>query len=185
MDATTFRRYDRHVVLNQPPLSMLDHEALASALVEPAALEHQAYEEEIAGILANGRVVRDLTELIALHGREASSEARVSCSSCSSGALVVYYAAGLSARDKNVEGRINAHSPWKPISNFFGLWHEPRRGQHNAMHRFHYGGQCVLLVDAASPYAAAHMPADLEPLQGQVFGRALWKRMQLSGSMPA
>ena len=85
MDATTFRRYDRHVVLNQPPLSMLDHEALASALVEPAALEHQAYEEEIAGILANGRVVRDLTELIALHGREASSEARVSCSSCSSG----------------------------------------------------------------------------------------------------
>jgi hypothetical protein len=176
MDAQTFKRYDKHVVLN---------DALHAALPAPAALEKAAYEQELARILANGRVVRDLHELLALSGVRQAAAA--SCGSCSQGALVVYYAAGMSvepARDASggemvyADGRANSHTgSFKPISNFFGLWHEARRGQHEGMHRFHYGGQCVLLVDAGSEYASKHMPPGLVALQGQNFGRVLWERM--------
>lgn len=45
-----------------------------------------------------------------------------------------------------------------------------------------FAGECILLIDAASTYASAHMPSNLTPFQGQNFGRALWERMRLSSS---
>ena len=174
MDPATFRRYDGHLVLNDVALT---------ALPEASALVQAAYERELAMAISGGRVVRDLAELVSIFGKQTAGYAMSTCVSClAARALVVYYGAGMSAEEANVDGRINAHSPWKPVSNFFGLWHEPRRGRHKGLHRFHYSGECIMLIDAASSYAAAHMPADLTPFQGQTFGRALWERMSLSSS---
>ena len=110
-----------------------------------------------------------------------------SCGSCRHQSLVVYYAAGLSdevARDASGGDMIYADGrptppkgAFRPIANFFGLWHEARRGQHDGLHRFHTAGRCVFLVDAGSRYAQAHMPRDVVPLQAQDFSRALWQRM--------
>jgi len=155
MDSTTFKRYDSHLVINV---------VSSTQLAEPSALTKVGYEQALRLSLTTARVVRDLEVLVSIYDREPPSYSASTCASCRT-AYVVYYGAGMSSETANVDGRINAHSPWKPISNFFGLWHEPRRGRHEGVHRFHYGGECILLVDAASVYAQQHMPHDLEPFQ--------------------
>lgn len=37
--------------------------------------------------------------------------------------------------------------PFKPISSFFGLWHEHRRGAHRGMHRFYFQDKLILLIN--------------------------------------
>ena len=125
MDETTFRRYDRHIVLNHLP---------SAQLPEAQAMTKAPYEAALHGILASAFVVRDLQDLVSISEREPQALASSICASCQT-ASVVFYAAGMSADEVNLEGRISAHSPWKPISNFFGLWHEPRRGRHAGLHR--------------------------------------------------
>ncbi|CAM9760283.1 unnamed protein product [Pylaiella littoralis] len=62
--------------------------------------------------------------------------------------------------------------PFKPLADFFGLWHEYRRGEHNGMHAFRYDGDShVMIINAAmSPYArfkpAGLLPAPINALRG-------------------
>jgi len=48
---------------------------------------------------------------------------------------------------------------------------------HRGLHRFHYQGRCVLLIDAGSEYAKQHIPKDFTPFGGQKFGAVLWARV--------
>lgn len=40
-----------------------------------------------------------------------------------------------------------SNPPFKPISSFFGLWHEHRRGAHRGMHRFYFHDKLILLIN--------------------------------------
>ncbi len=53
--------------------------------------------------------------------------------------VVVYR---LAAAGGGVTEGLLRSSPWKPISNLFGLWHERARGAHAGVHRFSYAGLC-------------------------------------------
>ncbi len=37
--------------------------------------------------------------------------------------------------------------PFQPISNFFGIWHEHKRGNHRGLHEFYWEGNYVLLIN--------------------------------------
>jgi hypothetical protein len=41
----------------------------------------------------------------------------------------------------------SSNPPFKPISSFFGLWHEHRRGAHRGMHRFYFEDKLILLLN--------------------------------------
>uniref|UniRef100_A0A7S4KLP6 Uncharacterized protein n=1 Tax=Guillardia theta TaxID=55529 RepID=A0A7S4KLP6_GUITH len=158
MDAMHYRRYDSRLKLNDLP----DH----IQMVSPESLLLGNYEEMLGNMLAASHVVRNLKELDLITEYQSCSQP-----------WVVYYEGGLSNHTLNSQGHITSSTPWKPISNFFGLWHEPRRGIHRGLHRFHFRNKCVLLVDAFSVYARNHMPRDLVPFNGQQFGQAVWARI--------
>ncbi|EKX48023.1 hypothetical protein GUITHDRAFT_106107 [Guillardia theta CCMP2712] len=117
--------------------------------VSPESLLLGNYEEMLGNMLAASHVVRNLKELDLITEYQSCSQP-----------WVVYYEGGLSNHTLNSQGHITSSTPWKPISNFFGLWHEPRRGIHRGLHRFHFRNKCVLLVDAFSVYARNHMPRE-------------------------
>eukprot|EP00752_Nemacystus_decipiens_P007976 g7126.t2 len=62
--------------------------------------------------------------------------------------------------------------PFEPLSSFFGIWHEYRRGEHLGMHSFRYEGNShVMLINAAkSPYVRLKppglLPATTDTLRG-------------------
>eukprot|EP00903_Cladosiphon_okamuranus_P011864 g11145.t1 len=65
-----------------------------------------------------------------------------------------------------------APPPFKPLSDFFGIWHQYMRGEHLGMHSFRYQGNShVMLINAAkSPYVrlkpAGLLPARTDELRG-------------------
>lgn len=161
MDAKHYKRYNARVRLNTDG---------AASLPPASTLVDAAYEASLEALLVEGRIASSLADLEAPLG---PGEGGAGCAS----PTVVYYAAGLSDPDANGKGRMDVVSPWKPVSNFFGLWHEPKRGLHRGMHRFHYRGRCILLVDSSSGYAKRHMPAGATAFGGQHFGAATWARV--------
>ena len=159
MDAQHYKRYNGKVRLNDDP---------EAAVMEPSELVLASYEASLAEMLERGTIAPSLysLDIPVLYQKGCRTP------------TIVYYAAGLSDAGANQGGRILATSPWKPLSNFFGLWHEPWRGIHAGMHRFHYKGRCILLVDASSAYAKSHMPAGTVVFGGQHFGAAAWARVK-------
>ena len=40
---------------------------------------------------------------------------------------------------------------FEPISKFFGIWHEHKRGAHNGIHEFYWEDRYILLINIFSP----------------------------------
>ncbi|CAN0180353.1 unnamed protein product [Scytosiphon promiscuus] len=86
--------------------------------------------------------------------------------------VVMWYMLQHTEEAPNPRGGKSKGSPFKPLSDFFGIWHEYRRGEHSGMHTFRYdGGSHVMLINAAkSPYArlkpSALLPAQMNALRG-------------------
>jgi hypothetical protein len=68
--------------------------------------------------------------------------------------------------------------PFRPISEFFGLWHEHRRGAHRGLHKFYFQDKLILLLNIKffskkmGSYAALK-PATATILQPQAFNKRL------------
>lgn len=72
----------------------------------------------------------------------------------------------------------SSNPPFKPISEFFGLWHEHRRGAHRGLHKFYFQDKLILLFNVKffskrmGSYAALK-PATATILQPQRFNKRL------------
>jgi hypothetical protein len=64
--------------------------------------------------------------------------------------------------------------PFEPISSFFGLWHEHRRGSHKGLHEFYWYGNYVLLLNVHNTKQGSYqslMPAGTPLLDPKAFGQ--------------
>ncbi|CAN0297363.1 unnamed protein product [Ascophyllum nodosum] len=86
--------------------------------------------------------------------------------------IVFWYSLPQTEESQFGRGRMSQGPPFKPLSEFFGIWHEYRRTEHNGMHSFRYGGDShVMLVNADkslynSLRPAGLLPATMEHLRG-------------------
>lgn len=73
-----------------------------------------------------------------------------------------------------------SNPPFKPISTFFGLWHEHRRGAHRGMHRFYFRDKLILLLNTKFFSKKMGSYASLKPKNAVIISPQAFNARKLS-----
>eukprot|EP00904_Undaria_pinnatifida_P012446 jgi/Undpi1/8331/HiC_scaffold_25.g10800.m1 len=106
------------------------------------------YERRVEARISGAHHVNNLDDLAAVAGRQQD--------------VVLWYSLRQTEEQADRFGH-GSGPPFKPLSDFFGLWHEYNRASHAGMHTFRYGGRPrVMLINAAKSKYEKLKPDDLE-----------------------
>lgn len=83
---------------------------------------------------------------------------------------------------------VNPSSEWRtpefePVSTFFGIWHEHRRGGHKGLHEFYWEGNYVLVLNCfgdKSQTFDALKPSSVRFIEPNAFDKSLVLEMKRS-----
>lgn len=128
MDTDMHNRYFRSIAYNtNPSVSWVDQQATTTTPLFSSTTS-DAYEENIHKTIQSCEHVSDINQFV---------KSKVGSTQC------IWINIAHEAETST--------PPFYPMSTFFGIWHEYRRGAHNGMHAFHWLGRNVLIINTM-PY---------------------------------
>lgn len=78
-----------------------------------------------------------------------------------------------------------SNPPFSPISNFFGLWHEHRRGAHWGLHKFYWRDKLILLINIKRFSEGMGSYADKRPINAVLLNPRDFDKRLLAGALDA
>lgn len=129
MDVSTHNKYFKDIAYNQDPaVTWPSSSSSVPALHQKASYEF--YESRIIELIHSCRHLQSIQELLSLTNE----------------IICIWVSAPVYDQQ---------NPPFQKISNFFGLWHEHKRGNHKGLHEFYFYSNYILLLNVDSTASSA------------------------------
>jgi hypothetical protein len=159
MDTEMHNKYFRSIAYNtNPSVSWINQQAVSSSPLFEAATS-RAYEEEIEKKIKSCEHVSGIQQFV---------------KSSIGSTLCLWF--------NIVHEADTSTPPFYPVSTFFGIWHEYRRGGHNGMHSFPWMGRNILIINTKPYHHSIPTYAHLMPVGAHYLSPSNF-RAELIGEM--